>query len=82
MGEIRASQPYVDCSDDVNNIMSRIDRQTDAGLYVGTLLDKGLPVLAYNGDLDVICNYMSGDAWTSNVNWKSKADFQDRKSVV
>ena len=76
MSEIKASRPYVDCSDDVNNIMSRIDKRTDAGLYVGTLLDKGLPVLAYNGDLDVICNYMSGDAWTSNVNWKSKADFQ------
>lgn len=50
--------------------------ETDAATYLTPLLDAGVKVLAYNGDLDVICNYLSGVAWTDNTSWKHQADFK------
>ena len=74
--ELGVDKPYIDCNDDVNAQMSRIDKGTDSALYLTPLLDAGLKILAYNGDLDVICNYLSGIAWTENTAWKHQADFK------
>lgn len=73
--ELGVDTQYVDCVDSVYNKMSRIDMQTDAGLFLTDLLNNGLKVLAYNGDVDVICNYMSGEAWTNNVKWNNQNAF-------
>jgi cathepsin A (carboxypeptidase C) len=76
MNELGVDIPYEDCSDVVNDRMARLDLQTDAGLFLPELLEKGVKVLAYNGDVDVICNYMSGEAWTDNVLWSKQSAFQ------
>lgn len=82
--ELGTDTQYVDCSDAVGFKMYPFDMATDAGLFLPPLLNKGLKVLAYNGDLDVICNYLSGEAWTNNVKWNgqdsfNKAQYTDAK---
>jgi len=45
-------------------------------VHIPTLLDKGkIRVLVYSGMLDYICNYLGGEAWTSQLNWKGKTNF-------
>lgn len=39
------------------------------------ILNAGINVLVYSGDLDYICNWMGGDAWTRKLNWSGKSAF-------
>lgn len=39
------------------------------------VLEGGVHVLVYSGDLDYICNWMGGNNWTRNVQWNGQADF-------
>lgn len=81
INEFGVDHPYVDCSDPVYNILTRIDMRTDAAPYLKPLLEAGLKVLAYNGDQDFICNYLSGVAWTNNLVWKYQAEFNQAPQV-
>ena len=74
--ELGVDTPIVIWSDYVYKKMIRMDFLTDAGLYLTDLLNSGLKVLAYNGDVDVICNYMSGEVWTNNLKWKNQEAFK------
>ena len=42
---------------------------------VADLLNGGIPVLIYAGDVDFICNYMGNKAWTLNLEWKHQHAF-------
>jgi len=46
------------------------------GYQLAPLLDKGLPVLIYNGDKDYICNWMGGYAWVSALVWEGQEEFR------
>ena len=48
----------------------------DLSSKVTDLLNAGLDVLVYSGDKDFICNWRGGEAWTHEVDWTGKADFQ------
>mmetsp|Transcript_38133 Transcript_38133/g.50050 ORF Transcript_38133/g.50050 Transcript_38133/m.50050 type:complete len:156 (+) Transcript_38133:744-1211(+) len=39
------------------------------GYSLAPLLDAGVPVLIYSGDMDYICNWMGGFAWTNALVW-------------
>ncbi len=75
INEFGVSSAYVDCSDPVYFSMSRIDLRTDAAVYLKKPLEDGLKVLAYHGDLDLICNYVGGLHWTGNLTWSGQPDY-------
>merc|ERR1719433_1581997 len=39
------------------------------------LLHRGIVVLIYAGDVDFICNYIGNRAWTLDMEWKYKEEF-------
>jgi len=52
-----------------------IDIQESFAYEVADLLDSGVPVLVYSGMLDLICNYIGGDFWTSRLEWSGQDNF-------
>jgi carboxypeptidase C (cathepsin A) len=36
------------------------------------LLSSGIPVVIYNGDLDLICNWVGGQQWVEALSWPGK----------
>lgn len=53
----------------------RTDWMKDFSSYVTDLLEDGYPALIYAGDVDFICNYLGNEAWTKDLDWSHKADF-------
>ena len=43
--------------------------------FVADLLNDDIPVLIYAGDVDFICNYLGNRAWTLNLEWSHKDEF-------
>jgi len=52
------------------------DWMLDLSPEVTDLLNADYDVLVYSGDKDFICNWRGGEAWTHEVEWNGKADFQ------
>jgi cathepsin A (carboxypeptidase C) len=57
------------------NLKFHTDWMKDFSPYVADLIDDQIHVLVYAGDLDYICNYLGNRAWTLNLEWKFKEDF-------
>merc|ERR1711924_523029 len=62
---------WSDCNNTVNAMfasdwMKNFDRQVD-------LLEGGVKVLIYAGDMDFICNWIGNKAWTLALDWSGKA---------
>lgn len=55
------------------------DWLTNLSEEVSYLINSGLKVLVYSGDLDFICNWRGGEAWTNRVEWSKKIEFQNQK---
>jgi len=72
---VQASKFNALMNDDVYTQLVRLDWRVDTSPFLQPLLDAGLKVLAYNGNKDFICNYISGDYWTSNTTWTGQANF-------
>ncbi|KAL3759807.1 hypothetical protein ACHAWU_007551 [Discostella pseudostelligera] len=58
------------------NLSFHVDWMKDFAPYVADLLNDGIPALIYAGDLDFVCNYLGNRAWTLNLDWKHKNEFQ------
>jgi carboxypeptidase C (cathepsin A) len=62
------------------DVMKRFDR------YVADLLDHAsVRVLIYHGDADLVCNWHGGLAWTRELEWSHRAEFnsaQERPFLV
>ena len=71
----------VDCNDDVYETLTRMDWTTDAAPQLVPVLEAKIKVLAYNGDLDWICNWVSGDYWTGNLTWQNTQEFNAQQPV-
>ena len=52
-----------------NDWMKRFDP------FVADLLEAGIRVMIYAGDVDFICNSLGNKAWTLEFNWSGKEDF-------
>jgi cathepsin A (carboxypeptidase C) len=78
---IGVDKSLVDCDNDVYYALTRMDWTTDAAPQLVPVLEAGLKVLAYNGDLDWICNWVSGDYWTGNLTWAHTAEFNQQQPV-
>jgi hypothetical protein len=57
------------------NMKFHVDWMKDFSPYVKDLLEAGFPALIYAGDVDFICNYLGNEAWTKDLEWSHKADF-------
>ena len=57
------------------NMSFHVDWMKDFAPYVADMLNDGIPALIYAGDLDFICNYMGNRAWTLNLDWDHKSEF-------
>jgi cathepsin A (carboxypeptidase C) len=42
---------------------------------IPALLESGVRVLVYAGEMDYICNYIGNKAWTLALSWTGKAKF-------
>mmetsp|Transcript_31813 Transcript_31813/g.64042 ORF Transcript_31813/g.64042 Transcript_31813/m.64042 type:complete len:633 (+) Transcript_31813:114-2012(+) len=57
------------------NMEFHTDWMKDFSPYVADLLNDDIPSLIYAGDVDFICNYLGNRAWTLNLEWNHKAEF-------
>ena len=55
------------------------DWMTNLGTKVTDILNEGLDVLVYSGDKDFICNWRGGEAWTHQVEWSGKDEFNKQE---
>lgn len=59
------------------NLKFHTDWMKDFSPFVADLLNDGIHALIYAGDVDYICNYLGNRAWTLNLDWKHKDEFND-----
>ena len=53
-----------------------LDFDSSLGFQLAPLMDKGLPVLIYNGDKDYICNWLGGLRWTEALVWEGQQEYK------
>lgn len=70
------SNSWTSCNMGIN-LKFHSDWMHDFSPYVADLLDDGIHVLIYAGDVDYICNYLGNRAWTLALDWKHKDDFNN-----
>ncbi|KAL7541563.1 hypothetical protein ACHAXR_012801 [Thalassiosira sp. AJA248-18] len=58
------------------NLSFHVDWMKNFAPYVADLLNAGIPALIYAGDIDFVCNYLGNRAWTLNLDWTHKSEFQ------
>lgn len=70
---------YESCNTDVNrNFLFNGDWSKPFHLLVPDIL-KQIPVLIYAGDADYICNWLGNKAWSEELVWGGKKDFNAAK---
>lgn len=57
------------------NLEFHVDWMKNFAPYVKDLLEAGIPALIYAGDVDFICNYLGNRAWTLNLDWSHKQEY-------
>lgn len=51
--------------------------------YIADLLnDDALRILIYHGDADLMCNWIGGQAWVSQLEWKHQAEFNSASNQL
>eukprot|EP01118_Nematostelium_gracile_P004704 TRINITY_DN15631_c0_g1_i1.p1 TRINITY_DN15631_c0_g1~~TRINITY_DN15631_c0_g1_i1.p1 ORF type:complete len:443 (+),score=123.28 TRINITY_DN15631_c0_g1_i1:46-1329(+) len=63
------------CNDQVNADFG-VDVIQSYRYEVPNILAAGIPVVIYNGDLDLICNWVGGSMWTNSMSWPGQSAFQ------
>ncbi|KAF0697810.1 Aste57867_11525 [Aphanomyces stellatus] len=69
------TRPWTDLSQDVfGAFMGDMFRNYEG--YVRELLERGVRVLIYAGDADLVCNWKGNQAWTNELSWSGQTAFQ------
>lgn len=76
---IGVSEEWQPCSSAPGAALRKGDWWNRAAGQLSEMLDSGVHVLVYSGDLDYICNWKGGDLWTRNVSWGGQDDFRSAK---
>lgn len=59
------------------NLKFHTDWMKDFSPYVADMLNGGIPILIYAGDVDFICNYLGNRAWTLKLKWNKGEEFEN-----
>jgi len=62
------------CNDQVNADFG-VDVITSYRYEIPIILKNNIPVVIYNGDLDLICNWVGGRLWVEGMNWPGQSTF-------
>jgi len=62
------------CNDQVNGDFG-VDVITSYRYEIPVILTAGIPVVIYNGDLDLICNWVGGKLWVDSMDWRGQSTF-------
>jgi len=62
------------CNDQVNSDFG-IDVIKSFRYEIPSLLANNIRVVIYNGDLDLICNWIGGKMWVESMNWPGRSVF-------
>jgi cathepsin A (carboxypeptidase C) len=54
------------------HLFLQADFDASLGYKLAPLLDKGVPILIYNGDQDYICNWIGASYWTNALVWEGQ----------
>ncbi|KAJ3332229.1 hypothetical protein HDU76_000874 [Blyttiomyces sp. JEL0837] len=74
--ELGVERAYQSCNMNVNlKFMMAGDWMRPYVNLVPGILDEGVKVLVYTGDADYICNWMGNRAWTLELEWTGKDEF-------
>jgi len=57
------------------NEQFHVDWMHSQAYHIPPMLENGMRVLIYAGDVDFICNWMGNKAWTLQLPWKHKAEY-------
>jgi len=63
------------CSDTVNGMFG-VDRLESFAYELPLVLEHNIRVVVYNGDLDLICNWVGGHEWVNALKWSGQKKFQ------
>lgn len=64
------------CNFEVNSQFSN-DWMKNFQQDLAPMLEDGIPVLIYAGDVDFICNWLGNKAWTLDLDWSGKSAFNN-----
>ncbi|ORY01253.1 peptidase S10 serine carboxypeptidase [Basidiobolus meristosporus CBS 931.73] len=72
---------YAECDDGVYNRYTMVSGDWMYPYFevIPSLLEDGIRVLIYAGDADFICNWYGNKAWTLDLDWSGKSDFNKAK---
>ncbi|GLU11878.1 hypothetical protein SLE2022_285980 [Rubroshorea leprosula] len=65
---------FVSCSTDVYDRMEG-DWMKNLAVGIPELLEDGIRVLLYEGEYDLICNWLGNYRWVNALNWSGQKDF-------
>jgi len=67
---------FASCNMQINQaFMFNGDVSKNTAALIPPLLEDGIRVLIYAGEMDFMCNWMGNLAWTLDLEWSGKADF-------
>ncbi|KAJ3314363.1 hypothetical protein HDU76_002418 [Blyttiomyces sp. JEL0837] len=66
--------PWTQCSDSVGFFLD--DSSYMSYTIIPDLLNRGLPIVIYNGDRDSVCNYVGEEAILDSLTWNGAKGFQ------
>lgn len=69
------------CNSSVGDHMAKFDWSKNAAPKLIDLLNNGIKVLMYHGDLDFICNWVGGEKAIDGVEWVGQGEWMKTKYV-
>merc|ERR1712048_1135360 len=76
--KIKGGKKWESCDDGVFEHMQQDNRTNSAPMLVD-LLDNGINVLHYHGELDFSCNWVGGEKAVESVEWYGQSEFKKAK---
>jgi len=78
---VRSGVEWAACNFQVNSKFT-VDVEESFAWEIPFILEKGLRVVIYSGDLDLICNWYGGFAWTNALRWSGAVEFNKAEMRV